>query len=71
LAFEQKVIRQADPDDSPPMVKQTARMRSLASVLVFAIAIPVANFLPWLAFSLICSALLLYLRPEVPGSRRT
>ncbi len=68
LAFEQEVIRQADADQFPAMAKRTARRRSLATVLVFATAILVATVLPWLAFLLICAALLLYLRPEVPGS---
>lgn len=70
LAFEREVIRHADPAHFPPTAKRIARRRSLVTVLIFATAIPVAIVLPWLAFLLICSALLLYLRPEIPGSYR-
>jgi uncharacterized membrane protein len=68
LAFERAVIRQADESDFPAGARRVARRRSLATVAMFATAIPVALMLPWLAFALICAALLLFVRPEAPGS---
>ncbi len=71
LAFERAVIRQADTGDFPAGAQRRARRRSLVPVLMFAAAIPVAIVLPWLAFALICAALVLSLRPEAPaGSAR-
>jgi uncharacterized membrane protein len=67
LAFEHAVIRQADPGQFPAPARRLARRRSLITVLIFAMAIPVAMLMPWLAFGLFCAALLSYLSPELPG----
>ena len=67
FAFERAVIRQADTGDFPTSAQRRARRRSLATVLIFAAAIPVAIVLPWLAFAMICAALVLYVRPEAPA----
>lgn len=69
LAFEREVIDQADPGEFPAHAQRMARRRSVTTVAIFALAAVLANFLPWLAFGLICGALLFYLRPEAPGSR--
>jgi uncharacterized membrane protein len=69
LAFERAVIGQADAAEFPEQARKMARRRTLATITAFALAIPLALFLPWLAFALICAALMFYLRPEVPGTR--
>jgi hypothetical protein len=46
-----------------------ARWRSLVVLAIFATAALTALVAPRLGFGLICAALILHLRPEVPGSR--
>ena len=70
LTFERAVIRQADVADFPERARHLARRRTLATVTIFATAIPVALLAPWLAFAMICAALTLYLKPEAPGMGR-
>jgi uncharacterized membrane protein len=68
LLFERLVIRQADPDPFPAEAQRLARRRSIVTVSIFVTATAIAMFTPSVGFCLICTALLLYLRPEAPGS---
>jgi len=49
--------------------RRMARRRSLVVLAIFTTAMLVAFVAPRLSFGLICGALVLHLRPEVPGSR--
>jgi len=49
--------------------RHMARRRSLVVLAFFTTAMLVALVAPRLGFGLICGALILHLRPEVPGSR--
>jgi uncharacterized membrane protein len=49
-------------------MRQTMRMRSFGTLAIFMMAAVVALKFPAVAMFLICACLLLYLRPEVPGS---
>jgi uncharacterized membrane protein len=50
--------------------RRMARRRSLVVLAIFTTAVPVAFVAPRLAFGLICSALILHLRPEVRFTSR-
>jgi hypothetical protein len=59
--------------DKPAMhvserMRRLATRRSLVVLAVFTTAMLVAFVTPRLGFGLICGALLLHLRPEVPGN---
>ncbi|MBU3078771.1 DUF1211 domain-containing protein [Sphingomonas sp. XMGL2] len=71
LAFEREVIRQADPSRFPPRAQRLAGRRSVTTVAIFVAATALAALAPGASFALICAALLLYLRPEAPGSMLT
>jgi hypothetical protein len=49
--------------------QRLARRRSLVVLAIFMTAMLVAFVAPRVGFGLICGALILHLRPEVPGSR--
>ena len=50
--------------------RQTARRRSLLALLLFGLAILAAvAFKPWLGFALVCSALVLHIKPDVGSGR--
>ena len=51
--------------------RRIARRRSLLALLLFGIAIIGAAFEPWLGFALVCSALVLHVKPDVGSSRGT
>lgn len=67
--FERKVPVRADTAQVSTRARRMARRRSLAVLAIFALATLVAFVMPRLAFGLICGALLLHLRPEVPDKR--
>ena len=67
--FEREVLARADATRLSDRARRMARRRSLAVLAIFAAATLVAFVAPRVAFGLICSALLLHLRPEAPGSR--
>jgi uncharacterized membrane protein len=50
--------------------RRIARRRSLLALALFAMATLAAAFEPWLGFALVCSALVLHIKPDV-GSGRT
>jgi uncharacterized membrane protein len=66
--FERDVLIQADGSRLGQRAKRMARRRSLGTLVIFAIATLVSLIAPLVGFGLICSALILYLRPEPPGS---
>jgi uncharacterized membrane protein len=50
--------------------RQTARRRSLLALLLFGLAIlAAAAFKPWLGFVLVCSALVLHIKPDIGSGR--
>ena len=68
LVFERQALGQAGRRDLPERTRRMARLRSIATLTIFAGAIVVAAFAPRIAFALICCALIPYLRPELPGT---
>jgi uncharacterized membrane protein len=67
--WEREVLARADGTQVPPQTRRFARRRSLLVLAIFVIAVGVAMVLPRLGFGLVFGALLLHLKPEVPGSR--
>ena len=67
--FEGEVLGRADASQVLARGRRRARRRSLAVLAIFAAATLVAFVAPRLAFGLVCGALLLHLRPELPDSR--
>jgi hypothetical protein len=67
--FEREVLGRADATQMSARGRRRARRRSLAVLAIFATATLVAFVAPRLAFGLICGALVLHLRPELPDSR--
>jgi uncharacterized membrane protein len=66
LVFEGNVLAQATVAQISLQSRRMARYRSLATLTIFAAAILVSIVAPLVAFGLICTALILYLRPEAP-----
>ena len=62
--FEREVLARADATQVPNRTRRMARRRSLAVLAIFATSTLVAFVAPRFAFGLICSALLLHLRPK-------
>jgi uncharacterized membrane protein len=67
--FEREVLARADATQVSERTRRMGRRRSLVVLAIFTIAMLVAFVAPRLGFGLICVALILHLRPEVPGSR--
>ena len=67
--FERRVLAGADPTQVSPRMRQLARRRSLVVLASFTTAMLVALVAPRLGFGLICAALILHVRPDVPGNR--
>jgi uncharacterized membrane protein len=65
--FEREVLVHAAARHLPAPARRMARRRSLAVLAIFATAMLVAIVMPRLAFGMICGALILHLRPEVPA----
>ena len=68
--FEHKVLPRANATQMSARTRRMARRRSLGVLAIFTTAMLVAFVAPRIGFGLICGALILHLRPEVPGSRR-
>ena len=66
--FERQVLIRADAMQVSERTRRLARRRSLAVLAVFMAAVAVAFVAPRVGFGLICAALVLHLRPDVPGS---
>ena len=67
--FEREVLARADATLVSERTRHMARRRLLVVLAFFTTAMLVALVAPRLGFGLICGALILHLRPEVPGSR--
>jgi uncharacterized membrane protein len=67
--FEREVLSRADVTRVSELTRRTARRRSVAVLAIFVTATLVAFVAPRVAFCLVCGALLVHLRPEVPASR--
>jgi uncharacterized membrane protein len=67
--FEREVLAGADATLVSEHSRRLARRRSLVVLAIFTTAMLVAFVAPRVGFGLICGALILHLRPEVPGSR--
>jgi TMEM175 potassium channel family protein len=67
--FEHEVLARAGATLVSERSRRLARRRSLVVLAIFTTAMLVALVAPRLGFGLICGALILHLRPEVPGSR--
>ena len=65
--FEREVLARADAAAVPEGTRRRARRRSLVVLGMFTTAMLVALIAPRLGFGLICGALVLHLRPEVPS----
>jgi TMEM175 potassium channel family protein len=63
--FEREVLARATATHVSERARRVARRRSLGVLAIFAIAMLVAFVAPRLAFTLICCALILHLRPDV------
>ena len=64
--FERQVLADADEAELSARARRFARRRSLVVLAGFAAAMLVAFVEPRVGFGLICAALILHLRPEVP-----
>lgn len=69
LVFERAVMAQADCSRVPEPARRRARLRSLITLAIFALAGVVAIVAPEAGFALICLAISFFLRPEAPGLR--
>jgi uncharacterized membrane protein len=65
--FEREVLARADATAVPEGTRRRARWRSLVVLGMFGTAMLVALIAPRLGFGLICGALVLHLRPDVPS----
>jgi uncharacterized membrane protein len=54
--------------DMPNRVKRLFHIRSIATILIFGSGMVVALWRLYVGFGLICACLILYLRPDVPGT---
>jgi uncharacterized membrane protein len=65
--FERDVLARAHAGQISAHARRVRRRRSLVVLAGFTVAMLVALVAPRIAFGLICAALILHLRPEVPG----
>lgn len=69
LQFERHALSQAVAEEISHQTRRLAKMRSLIAFGLFLTAMPVSSKFPRGSFGLVCGAVLLYLRPEPPGTR--
>lgn len=67
--FESRVLSRAD--EVPVHMRRRARLRSLIVLASFTTAMLVALAAPRVGFGIICAALILHLRPEPSGGRKS
>jgi len=63
-----ELIEPASVDDVPPKVRKIMRVRSIATLCLFALAALVALKFPRVGLGICCCCLILYLKPEAPGT---
>jgi hypothetical protein len=67
--FERQILTRTESTQVSPRTRRMARRRSIIVLASFTAAMLVAFAAPRIAFSLICCALILHLRPEsAPGN---
>jgi uncharacterized membrane protein len=69
LQFEHHALAQAVVEEISPRTRRLAKIRSLVAFGMFLTAMLSSLRFPMLGFGLVCCAVLLYLRPEPPGTR--
>jgi uncharacterized membrane protein len=69
LQFEHHVLARAIADEVSRRTRRLAQIRSLIAFGLFLTAMLVSLKVPLWGFALVCCAVLLYLRPELPGGR--
>lgn len=69
--FERDVLAHADATQVSARMRRIARRRSLIVLASFTAAMLVAFVAPRAGFGVICAALILHLRPDVAGPRRS
>jgi len=67
--FEREVLARADAMQVSARMRRIARRRSLLVLASFTTAMLVAFVAPRLGFGLICGALILHVRPDIPSGR--
>jgi uncharacterized membrane protein len=67
--FEREVLARAEASQVSERTRRMARRRSLVVLAIFTTAILIAFVAPDVGFGLICGALILHLKPDIPGSR--
>src|SRR5467141_2206279 len=67
--FEREVLVRVDDTQVSDRARRMARRRSLVVLAIFTTAMLIAFVAPRVGFGFICSALILHLWPEAPGSR--
>ena len=65
--FEHHALSQAEVEEVPHRTRRLAKLRSFMAFGLFVSAMPVSLWFPWCGFGLVYCAVLLYLRPELPG----
>jgi uncharacterized membrane protein len=68
VPFERHVLAQAGVEEISPRTRRLTTVRSLVALGIFVIAMLVSLKVPFWGFGLTCCALLLYLRPQPPGT---
>jgi uncharacterized membrane protein len=67
LGYQQEALSQAPEGEISAKTRRLTTMRALLTLGVFVTAACVAYWSPWPGFVLVCSVLVIYLRPQVPG----
>jgi uncharacterized membrane protein len=67
LNFEHHALNRAEIEEIPPQTRRLVKVRSFVAFGLFISAIVVSIKFPRLGFTFVCCAVLLYLRPELPG----
>ena len=68
LEFEHHAMAQAVAAEISHRTRRLAKVRSILAFGLFLTAMLVSLKLPFFGFGLVCCAVLLYLRPEIPGA---
>jgi uncharacterized membrane protein len=71
LNFERHVLAHAEIEEIPPRTRRLAKLRSFVAFGLFLSAMLVSIKFPQCGFGLVCCVVLLYLRPELPGTSRS
>ena len=67
LGYQQEALSQATGSEMTPAIRRNTRVRALITLGIFVAATCTAYWFPRWGFGLVCSVLLIYLRPQVPG----